>query len=132
MTDLSLLHIQMAAYLNICLCLAWFINLADTEMFISSPGSTLDQVISEMKAANELSCSRLCMKNEGCNAFSFSEADGKCDLAGGSVKGSAPGLVFTRPGAQSSNASQSSVTTTTVSTDISRKSCKLAFFKAFA
>ena len=135
----------MAAYLNICLCLAWFINLADTDMFISSPGTTLDQVISEMKAANELSCSRLCTKTEGCNAFSFSKADGECDLARGSVEGSAPGLVYTRLGAQSSNASQSSVTTTTippppvttvpvtptpvatspVSTYISQKSCTL-------
>jgi len=122
----------MAAYLNIFVCLAWFINLADTDMFLSLPGSTLDQVISEMKATNELSCSRLCKKTEGCNAFSFSEANGECELARGSFEGSAPGLVYSRPGAQSSNASQSSVTTTTVSTDISRKSCKLAFFKAFA
>jgi len=136
----------MAAYLNVCLCLAWFINLADTDMFLSLPGSTLDQVISEMKAANELSCSRLCKKTEGCNAFSFSAADGECELARGSVGGSVPGLVYSRPGAQSSNASQSSVTTTAippptvttvpviptpvattpVSTDISQKSYTLS------
>jgi len=95
----------MAAYLNICLCLVWFIKLADTDMFLSFPGSTLDQVISQIKAANELSCSRLCKKTEGCNAFSFSEVNGECDLAGGSVEGSASGSVYTRLGAQSANAS---------------------------
>ena len=79
-------------------------------MFISSRESTLDQIIGTANAANEIVCFRLCKKTFGCNAFRFS--DGQCDLASGSIGGSASGSVYTRLGTQGSNAS---LTTTPVS-----------------
>jgi len=98
---------HMTTLLTICVVLAWFVYLADTDMFISSQGSTLDQIIGTTNEANELVCFRLCKKTFGCNAFGFSE--GQCDLASGSIVGSASGFVYIRLGTQGSNAS---VTTT--------------------
>ena len=98
---------QMTTLLKICVVLAWFVYLADTDMFISSRGSTLDQIIGTSNEANELVCFRLCKKTFGCNAFSFSE--GQCDLAIGIIANSGPGFVYIRLGTQGSNAS---VTTT--------------------
>ena len=93
----------MTTLLNICVVLAWFVYLADTDMFISSRGSTLDQIIRTTNEANELVCFRLCKKTFGCNVFSFSE--GHCDLAKGIIANSGSGLLYTRLGTQSSNAS---------------------------
>lgn len=101
--------------MNICLCIAWSIYLADSDMFLSSQGSSLDQIIFQIKAANELFCSRLCKKTDGCNAFSFLETSGQCDLARGSIVGPASGFVYTRL-AHGPNATQSSVTTAPVTT----------------
>ena len=101
--------------MNICLCIAWSIYLADSDMFLSSQGSSLDQIIFQIKAANELFCSRLCKKTDGCNAFSFLETSGQCDLARGSIVGSDSGFVYTRL-AHGPNATQSSVTTAPVTT----------------
>ena len=98
---------QMTTLLKICVVLAWFVYLADTDMFISSRGFTLDQLIGTSNEANEIVCFRLCKKTFGCNAFSFSE--GQCDLAIGIIADSGPGFVYIRLGTQGSN---TSVTTT--------------------
>jgi len=93
----------MATLLSIYVCLAWYVYLANTEMFLSSREFTLDQAIGTSNAANELVCYRLCKKTFGCNAFSF--FDGQCHLAQGSIVGSSSGFVYTRLGAQASQVS---------------------------
>ena len=106
----------MTTLLKICVVLPWFVYLADTEMFISSRGSTLDHIIGTTNEANELVCFQLCKKTFGCNVFSFSE--GQCHLAKGIITDSGSGLLYTRLGTQGSYASVTTTpgTTTPVTT----------------
>ena len=71
----------MATAVHILVFLAWFVYLADTDMYKASYQCSLDNIILQTSTRDRLACSGLCTKTDGCASFSFTKVDRHCTLA---------------------------------------------------
>ena len=55
----------------------------DTEMFVRSHNSMLDQILHDKQSRSSRECATLCDKTNGCNAFNFTKSEQRCLLANG-------------------------------------------------
>jgi len=63
--------------------LLWSVHVVDTEMFVRSHNSMLDQILNNKQSRSLLDCASICDIMDGCNAFNFTTSEQRCLLANG-------------------------------------------------